>query len=329
MDWEGLSLEPLEGGFSGETFVARGDEDLVVRIYRDNPDRAPIDAAVLRLVRGLVPAPEVVELRPAVGTGPAILVTEYLPSISLQDVLDDPPDDLDWEDLGLNLGWMLGALSWIPFLRHGAFVDADLAVSGERWPSDLAEWAQRARDTGRIATWSDVDWAGLRNLVDLAGDVLDRAGPYDDRAVLVHSDFNPKNIRMNAETLDIVGVVDWEFAHAGSIHTDFGNFNRFERDERLVGPFLEGFVDSAPGHIRDPVTRGRATDLWALIELAARPQSNTVTQLAERLLLAQARAGNLSAWPFDGERVSVRAVWAARTPGESLRIGPERPKPVS
>jgi aminoglycoside phosphotransferase (APT) family kinase protein len=329
VEWEGLSLEPLEGGFSGETFVAHGDEDLVVRIYRDNRERAPIDAAVLRLVRGLVPAPEVVELRPGVGSDPAILVTQYLPSVSLQDVLDDPPDDLDWEELGLNLGWMLGTLSWIPFLRHGAFVDADLTVSDERWPSDLAEWAQRARDTGRVSTWSEADWSGLRNLVDVAGDVLDRAGPYDDRAVLVHSDFNPKNIRMDAETLDIVGVVDWEFAHAGSIHADFGNFNRFERDERLVDPFLEGFVDSAPGHIRDPVAHGRATDLWALIELAGRPQSNDVTQLAERLLLAQARTGDLNAWPFEGERVSIQAARTAKTPGQAPRIGSERGKPVS
>jgi aminoglycoside phosphotransferase (APT) family kinase protein len=170
----------------------------------------------------------------------------------------------------------------------------------------LAAWAQQARDTGRVSTWSEPDWAGLRELVDIAGDELDRAGRYDDRAVLVHSDFNPKNIRLDPESLDIVGLVDWEFAHAGSIHADFGNFTRFERDERIVDPFLEGFVDSAPGHIRDPFTRGRAVDLWALIELAARPTSNPVAELAAELLLAQARERSLRAWPFEGDRVSAR-----------------------
>ena len=305
-DWDAMSLQPLEGGFSGETFLAPGADPLVVRIYRRDPERAPIDAALLRLVRGLIPVPEVLELRSAVGSQPAILVTPYLPSVSLEDVLDDPPDDLDWEELGLNVGWMLGELSHIPFVRHGAFTDADLSVDTEQLPSDLADWARRARDTGRISTWPEADWAALRDLVELAGDELDRAGPFDDRAVLVHSDFNPKNIRLDKDTLDIVGLVDWEFAHAGSIHTDFGNFTRFERDERLVDSFLEGFVDAAPGHIRDPFTHGRAIDLWALIDLAARPQRHQVADLATDLLLAQARTQDLWAWPFEADRVSSR-----------------------
>ena len=48
--------------------------------------------------------------------------------------------------------------------------------------------------------------------------------------MLVHSDFNPKNILVDLETVEVVGVVDWEFAHAGSPYTDIGNFSRFERD---------------------------------------------------------------------------------------------------
>lgn len=47
--------------------------------------------------------------------------------------------------------------------------------------------------------------------------------------MLPHSDFNPKNILIDPSDCGIVGILDWEFAHAGSIHTDFGNFTRFER----------------------------------------------------------------------------------------------------
>jgi aminoglycoside phosphotransferase (APT) family kinase protein len=303
MDLMGIELEELSGGYSGETFVAQvGDEPLVVRIYRRHPDRAAIDASLLRLLRGLMPVPEVVELRQATDATPAVLVTEYLPSVRLEEVLADPPDDLDWETLGLQLGWVLGGLSHIPFVRQGMFVDADLSVSAELMPIDLLEWAQTRRATGRLSTWPDADWQGLLDVIERAEEVLDDAADHDDRAVLVHGDFNPKNILLDPESLDVTGLVDWEFAHAGSIHTDFGNFTRFERDERLIEPFVEGFVDAAPGHIRDPFGHGRAMDLWALVELAGRPAGNAVTELAATLLLAQARGRDLEAWPWDESR---------------------------
>jgi hypothetical protein len=159
MDLTGIELEALSGGYSGETFVTQiGDEPLVVRIYRRRPDRAAIDASLLRLLRGLMPVPEVVEFRPASDGAPAVLVTEYLPSVRLEDVLAAPPDDLDWEALGLQLGWVLGGLSHIPFVRQGMFVDADLFVSTDDMPTDLREWAETRRATGRLSTWPDGDW---------------------------------------------------------------------------------------------------------------------------------------------------------------------------
>jgi aspartyl-tRNA(Asn)/glutamyl-tRNA(Gln) amidotransferase subunit A len=57
------SLAPLEGGWSGETFVAgAAGEQVVVRIHARNPGRAEVDAALLRLVRGLVPVATVLEV---------------------------------------------------------------------------------------------------------------------------------------------------------------------------------------------------------------------------------------------------------------------------
>ena len=65
MDGHAFELTPLAGGFSGETFVSvYAGERAVVRIYgrrsegrgADAPD---IDAAVLELVRGLLPVPRV------------------------------------------------------------------------------------------------------------------------------------------------------------------------------------------------------------------------------------------------------------------------------
>ncbi len=302
LDWFGTPLTPLAGGYSGETFLVGDLADRVVaRIYRRNPDRAAIDASILRLVKGIVPVPEVVELRPATADTPAVLVTEFLDGVLLERVLQDPPPDLDWATLGTNLGRVLGRLSGMPFLSAGMFVDANLSISTDDMPTDLVAWAQHLRDTGRIAAWSEPDWHAVLTLIDQAEDLLNDENP--QRTVLAHSDFNPKNILVDPVECRIVGLLDWEFAHAGSIHTDFGNITRFERDDRLVGPMTQAFVESAPGEIRKPFEQGRATDLWALVELAGRTPSNAVGELASELLLAQARSQDLQAWPWETPRV--------------------------
>jgi aminoglycoside phosphotransferase (APT) family kinase protein len=326
MDWEGLDLQPLAGGFSGETFLAPGlDDAAVVRIYRRHPDRAPIDAALLRLVGDILPVPEVLEVRLATAETPAVLVTRRLLRGRPLDVLLDESDDVDWERLGHSLGRALATLSGVPFLRSGTFAGPDLSVVPGSLSDDLAEWAEHHRDTGRLSTWATADWNGLRALVDVAEEALWTDGE-PPRPVLVHGDFNTKNLLVDPATWELAGVVDWEFAHAGSPFADLGNLTRFEREPRLVAAVAAAFEHFAPARLEAASTKARAVDLWAQIELAARPQSNTVTRLAERLLLAQARSGDLGAWPLEGRRASVRA---ARLPGQTPRIGSERAKPLS
>ena len=63
-------------------------------------------------------------------------------------------------------------------------------------------------------------------MVDEAEDVL---ADGVRRVCLVHSDFNPKNLLVDPETARITGLIDWEFAHAGSPYADLGNLLRFSR----------------------------------------------------------------------------------------------------
>jgi aminoglycoside phosphotransferase (APT) family kinase protein len=311
MDWNGIPLQVLDGGYSGETFLA-GDPDenpgdaVVVRVYARSPERAAVDASLLQLLRGVVPVPEIVEFRPADGDLPPVLATRFVDGIRLDDLLAASLDDDQFEALGANLGWVLGSLSSIPFLRPGMFDGADLRLTGEGMPTDLAEWARHFRDTGRLAAWPQRDWEAVQELVEQAQRILDEEWTANPRVVLVHSDFNAKNIVIDPDDMGIAGVFDWEFAHAGSVHADLGNFTRFERDDRLIEPMIEGFVDRAPGHVRSPYVAGRAADLWALLELAGGGRLNAVRNLAAQLLLAQARTGDLDAWPWDRARVDPR-----------------------
>lgn len=311
-DWNGFALTPLAGGYSGETFrVDTGEEELVVRIYRRDPARCQVDAALLRLLAGILPVPAVVEQRlPDGANGPGVLVTQRLDGERLDVVLPAAsPDDL--VVLGTRLGELLARLSGIPMPGFGWLVGPDLRVVSEGAPTDLTDWAWHFRQHGRLAAWSESDFGALLDLVDQAesrltgeqGDGSGVARAAYARHVLVHSDFNPKNILVDPDTLQISGVLDWEFSHAGSPYADLGNLTRFERQHEFVAAVVETLVDRAPPLAPDPLTLGRCADLWALVELAGNPVRNPVRGRASELLLAQARSHELSAWPWPVPRV--------------------------
>jgi aminoglycoside phosphotransferase (APT) family kinase protein len=314
MDWFGAHLTPLDGGYSGETFLVGDDptDQVVLRIYQRDPDRAVVDASLLRLVRGILPVPEVVEVRPRDGDAPALLVTERIEGRSLDSILRQDPPGLDWEELGRDIGYILGRLAGMPFLDPGMFDGPGLHVTKGSMPDDLGAWAQHFRVAGRLSGWQQRDFDALLDLVDRAEDISAEATrERQGRVCLVHSDFNPKNVLVDIVGGWVAGLVDWEFSHAGSPYTDYGNLTRFERDERLVGPLIESFVELAPG-VRDVDERARAADLWALVELAGGIPVNPVRELAAELLLAQAREGDLHAWPWDTPRVDPKGAKPVR-----------------
>lgn len=301
MDPVGATLVPMEGGYSGETFLAEAaGERSVVRIYTvrsgwRGPQAAEIDAAVLRLVRGLLPVPEVLEVRraDAAADTPGLLVMSYLHGDRLDQVLPGSSDQVRTR-IGHNLGRLLARLSQIPMLRPGMFVDGDLRI-GPMPPEaqDLAEWVKAHLDGTALAHWSDVERAWLVRVADEAQRLLDEV----DRACLVHSDFNPKNLLVDATTGEITGLLDWEYAHAGTPYTDLGNLLRFERSPVFVDAVLGSYamhVGDAPENTLD---LARAADLWALVDLAARRDEHDVARRAHDQLLAIARTGDLHATP--------------------------------
>lgn len=298
MDQLTAGLTPLAGGHSGETFLADvAGEQSVVRIYGPGsawrgPLAAEVDAGVLRLVRGLLPVPEVLEVRPAdpsTGT-PALLVTSRLPGERLDLVLPDAPENLR-QTVGTRLGEILARLGQMPFLRPGLFVDGDLTLGpmpGEA--RDLVEWVE-GHLSGALAAWSADDRTALLEVADRAQNLLDTV----DRHCLVHSDFNPKNMLVDPGTGAITGLLDWEYAHAGSPYTDLGNLLRFDRDPTFVSGVLTAYVGSAPPAPADLVELARSADLWALVDLAARRDENPVARRAHDRLLAIARSGDVHA----------------------------------
>ncbi|CAM3495006.1 phosphotransferase family protein [Nocardioides zeicaulis] len=287
-------LAPLPGGHSGRTFVSDvAGERTVVRVYPPGDPRgeqAPeVDEAVLRLVRGLVPVPDVLELRRPRATSdePGLLVTSWLTGERGDLVLARPVDDGRRRALGVALGHVAGTLAGMPFLRPGAFADSTLALTALPG-DDLEQWV-----ASRLAHWPEPDLARLREVADRAQDLLDATG----RACLVHGDLNPKNVLVDAAEARVVGVVDWEFAHAGHPWTDLGNLVRLDRSQPWVDGVLEGWTALRGGDPAEVLDGARAADLWSLVDLAARAGQNPVADRAEVLLRAVAASGDLHAWP--------------------------------
>jgi aminoglycoside phosphotransferase (APT) family kinase protein len=289
------SLTPLEGGWSGQTFVADvAGERSVVRIYppgrRD--DAAPeIDAAVLRLVRGLVPVPEVLEVRrgDVAADQPGLLVTSYLPG-ERGDLLLPELSETDAATLGRRVGGLLADLAGMPTLRSGPFVDADLTIGDFGVPDGLPGFV--AAHAGALG-WNADLLAGLARVAELAQERLDTV----DRTCLVHSDANPKNLLMDPATLTITGLLDWEFAHSGHPFTDLGNTLRFDRRPAYADAVLGAWCERRGGASAEALDLARAADVWALVDLAARAGQNPVADRALEQLAAISRTGDVHAVP--------------------------------
>ncbi len=276
------SLEPLPGGHSGETFLAgAAGERTVVRVYAARsaargPLAPEVDAAVLALVRGVLPVPDVLEVRrgdPDAGL-PGLLVTTHLPGVPLDRVLPDL-DDAGLGRLGERLGVIVGRLGLALQPRTGRFADRRL-VAEEPLPDldRLLDAAAAALPDGLVDA--------LRDVVDAAEDLLadDRGG----RRVLVHGDLDLPNVLVDPATLEVTGLVDWELAHAGGPWEDLGSLLRHAPQPALRAGVLAAYASLVPGVPDDVADRAAAADLAALLGLAGRADGTVPSVDARRLL---------------------------------------------
>lgn len=280
------SLEPLTGGWSGRTFVGQvAGERSVVRIYPPEDDRAErgpeIDAAVLLLVRGLLPVADVLEVRQGTEVAPGVLVTSLLPGVRGDELLPTLDDD-QLRVVGSRLGRLAADVAGMPQLRAGVFVDGELHVR----PHDvdaLPDLLERLLpELGHLAP-GEVE--ALREVAAEAQDLLDTVA----RVSLVHSDLNPRNLLLDPATLAVTGVVDWESAHAGHPFTDLGNLLRLDRAPAYEEAVLAAWAErhGTPPGLALPLAR--AADLRALLDLATRRGRDPVATRADALLRAVAR----------------------------------------
>ena len=127
-------------------------------------------------------------------------------------------------------GQTLAALHTVTF-PHTGFFGSDLTIQqqgdtgGEGWRDYIAQCL-----TGYGRTWLGAERAERLWQFVLAHQA--EVATLPDQAVLVHADYNGKNLLMQSthEGWQVAAVLDWEFAFAGSPLFDTGNFLRHEAD---------------------------------------------------------------------------------------------------
>jgi aminoglycoside phosphotransferase (APT) family kinase protein len=201
---EVTSAELLRGGACNSNYLVQLGEEapVVARFYqRGSPEQ---DQRIFQLVAALVPVPEIL------AAGEDWAVFRFVRGKRLSSK----------EAAVRDAGRVLARIGSFGFEYPGQITGGE---ETEPWPFDgcaglvdvcLCEW--------EVRRWLGPD--GLRSVAGLVAAESSRLAEIDAEAQLVHGDFNPSNILTEAG--GVTGVIDWEFAHAGSPYMDMGNLLR-------------------------------------------------------------------------------------------------------
>jgi aminoglycoside phosphotransferase (APT) family kinase protein len=293
-----LAAEPLTDGLANTNYWVRiegREEPLVLRLYTRDRDACRKEAALLGLVGDRVPVPRVLHAAPDAQVPYA--VTTWVDGVKLWEVMARR-DAAAIHSAARSVGQTLAAIASHTFPTAGFFgPDLSIAVplddpatsftgfleerlirgrAGERLGRELAE---------RLALFATHNAPRLEALVA-------EAGVDGGAARLVHADFTPSNILFRqgaAGAWAVSGVLDWEFAFAGSPLFDAGSFLRNENTlpPEVATGFAAGFQEVAgplPDGWRD---LARMLDLLNLVDLLDGPGgSEAVVQRAREIVQA-------------------------------------------
>lgn len=267
--------------------------DLQLRLCAGGAEVCEKEAAVLTHCAGEFPLPRFLGAGP--GAEPPFLLAEWVQGNPLDEVLASP-QLVDADGLGAAVGEVLHRIHGRGFQSEGD-LGRDLRVIpwGELFP-----WFDSAKPAHpqfmRHFLYQDACverlgsalveqlWARLQQ-----GSESMRGDPLP--TVLVHSDFNPKNLLVERqhENWRVSAVLDWEFALAGDPLMDVGNMLR-HRDE-MPKAFVHGFIEAyeARGYWlpADWLALSQFVDLCSSIEcLGSKHDRPGVHEMAKRRLKA-------------------------------------------
>jgi aminoglycoside phosphotransferase (APT) family kinase protein len=260
------SVSVLTGGFINSNYrlVLRDHRSLVLRIAARAGDLKK-ELSVLKRVHGTVPVPAVVA-EDFSGPRPFVLL-EFIEGRLLSDSLGTL-DGADLTQVAFEAGRSLQAIHSIDLGKAG-FFDENFAFNPvfENFGGGLYDYICSNLASGRVRERLGEKLA--RRVLEYVQANRDTYWSIRDSTRLVHCDYNLKNIliRQIGSVWKVAGVLDWEFAMAGSPLVDIGNFLRFEDElpPGFSGSFIKGYLSGSIGLPDNWREVARLLDLAAMV----------------------------------------------------------------
>lgn len=248
------------------TLAGRADP-IVVRFYTREPQACAREAALLRLVAGVVPVPEALLIEPEAGRfAYPYIVLSWMNGVPLIDALADlPPEEAP--GLAAALGEVAAHIGSFTFQEPGLLgpdlsIAEPLVIGPEGLRRFLGEMLIEGRAGGRLEPALK---ARLLAQIEACAEEL---APLAGERSLIHADYKDGNIlvQRGPDGWRVTAVLDWEFAFVGASVFDLGMLLR--REATLPPGFASACVAAyrAHGGFAPPGWR-RMTLLMDLINL--------------------------------------------------------------
>ncbi len=277
-----IEMAVVPGGLTNTNFrlrLAGRPTSLLLRVYQRSGDLAHKEMALCHMVEKEVPVPPFLHFAPENPvTGHAFAVMDWIEAEPLESCLLSL-DAAALSGLGTAIGHTLAAIHRFTYDFFG-FFDANLNVP---IPIDLS-------GRGLIAYLHEclVEGQGGARLGEkLTADVFafaeregHRVEAWQQRACLVHGDFNASNILIRQDAAstacEVAAIIDWEFAFVGAPGFDFGNLLRppLDRSVEFIAGLEQGYRTGGGDMPADWQHIARITDLFSFADILHHPETS-------------------------------------------------------
>jgi GrpB-like predicted nucleotidyltransferase (UPF0157 family)/aminoglycoside phosphotransferase (APT) family kinase protein/GNAT superfamily N-acetyltransferase len=209
------------------------EQHLILRVYLHDKDAAYREQKLAALLKETVPVP----LTYYVGelADYQFAITEFMPGIPLRDLLlGQEPHDIG--SIMYEVGSWLAKISSHKFPNAG-FFDRDLHVKQGFGDESIKEFSLNCLKHPEVKRHLSTE------TMDSIERLLKQSPDYPNATVtLVHADFDPANILVERRegAWRVTGILDWEFAYAGSWFDDVATMLRYAH--KMPSIFEEAFI---------------------------------------------------------------------------------------